>query len=75
MTEIRDYLVEQLKSGASTSKGYVDQMNEAKTTLKSKYYKKKLKKANKRNADLIMAIQRLEEIEEKENEHAPDDSK
>lgn len=75
MSQIRDMLLEELQDGAKVSKQFIAGMDEAKTKTKKIYYKKKLQKNNEKNAKIVMALQRLEEVKEKNDEYTSDDSK
>ena len=64
MSLVEQALVEEIKEKINTSSSLRNKINEAKTTLKRNYYKKKLAKNNNETASLLQALQKLQDKKE-----------
>ena len=60
MSIVQDSVVKELQSAVEQSKKYVVAAEGAKTNAKSNFFKKKLKKNNKIVANLLLALDRIE---------------
>jgi len=63
MSFVKETIVEELSTAIEKSKEYADKIKRAKTKTKSDIYHKKLKKNNQIVADLLIALDKLENKE------------
>lgn len=64
MSLVEQALVEEIKQKINTASVLRNKINEAKTTLKQNYYRKKLTKNNNETASLLQALQKLQDKKE-----------
>jgi len=60
MSLIKNAVIDELRAAMALSKEFKEKIDGAKTDIKRKTYKKKLKKNNEIVADLVMALDKLE---------------
>lgn len=60
MSIVKEALVEELQSAMKLSKEYSDKVKTAKTKVKSTFYTKKLKNSNQIVADLLIALDKVD---------------
>lgn len=63
MSVVKDILIDELKSSIALSSEYAIKIKRAKTKTKANLYHKKLKKNNQIVADLIVALDKLDNPE------------
>ena len=60
MSIVREAIMDELETAMKLSKGYSDKVNTAKTKVKSAFYGKKLKNSNQIVADLLIALDKVD---------------
>lgn len=64
--KIQDYVKGTIYRLMDKSKKYQDEITQAKTKTKKEYFRKKLRKNNKHLSDVLMALQKIQDQENRE---------
>ena len=69
---LRDVVIVEIQELMKTSKELQQNIKEAKTAVKSEYFRKKIKKNNERLMEMLVALEKLDKNKEENDDSSPD---